>query len=121
MKTVLAVVGSGFLIAAAPPPDPGTREDVRCFVALAYLADTDDAKVKEAAMAGTLYFLGRLDGRTPGLDLESEVATVAETFADGDMKSLLQSCSVLIEQRGEYLVAAGKALEKRGKLTSKRP
>jgi hypothetical protein len=113
MKTGLTLIGASFLIAAGSPPDAQTREDIRCFMAMARLADTDDPKIKQVGTAGTLYFLGRLDGRTPGLDIGSEVAAGAAAVTEVEMRTLLKSCGELIEKRGAYLIAVGKALEQR--------
>jgi len=103
------------LIGAAPPHDAATKGDLRCFIALTVLADNDDPEIKQAASAGTLYFLGRLDGRTPALDIEAAVAAETTVMTDAAIRSLLKSCGDTLTRRGDYLIATGKALEKRGK------
>lgn len=115
MKAWPLFAASLLLAGAAPPPDARTREDIRCLLATAMLADSKDPQVKQAGAAGALYYLGRLDGRSPGLDIEAAVEAEADSLTEATQGSLLKKCGATLEQRGAYLVQAGKALEKRGK------
>ena len=115
MKARWIFAASILLIAAAPPSDSGRTEDVRCFIALSALSQTADGETKQAAAAGTLYFLGRLDGHSPGLDLEAAVTAEAPGMTEAVLGSLLKSCGEKIRSRGEYLLAVGGALQKKGK------
>jgi hypothetical protein len=112
MKPWLPLAASILLVGAAPPTDAVTKGNLRCFIALTVLADTDDPAVKQAAAAGTLYFLGRLDGRSPNLDIETAVAAEMRGMTEAEIRSLLKSCGDTIKGRGDYLIAIGKALEK---------
>jgi hypothetical protein len=102
------------LIAAAPPPmDAETRSDVRCFTALAIL--TADAK-EEDIMNLTIvsqYYLGRIDGRSPGLDLESALAAEAESMGENEIRQLVKSCAVRVQERGRQLQSFGEGMQER--------
>jgi hypothetical protein len=114
MKAWSIFAASSWLLAAAPPPlDAPTKEDVRCFIALGTLAQSDDPTIKTAATAGTLYFLGRLDGRSPGLDMEAAVAAETPEMTEADHAALLRSCGGKMEERGNYLIEVCKALKRR--------
>jgi hypothetical protein len=115
MKPWTLLIASTFLAGAAPPPDGQTREDIHCLLAASSLTESSDPKMRQAGGAGALYYLGRLDGRTPDLDIEATVAAEAEAFQKADKGPLLKKCGETIKRRGDYLVEAGKALEKRGK------
>jgi hypothetical protein len=92
-----------------------TKDDIHCLLAAASLAGSKDSKIKQAGGAGALYYLGRLDGRTPDLDIEAAVAAEAEAFARADQGQLLKKCGATLSQRGDHLIAVGKALEQRAK------
>lgn len=112
MKTWPVLVGAILLGGAAPPPASATKEDLKCFIALAMLANSEDPDTKQAGSMGTIYFLGRLDGRSPGLDIETAVGAEVATMTEADQASLLKSCGDTLTRRGDYLVATGKALQK---------
>lgn len=101
--------------ALAQPADAKseTRKDVRCFIVLSAVAG-GDAEAADAAMIGAQYFLGRLDGRVPGLDLEAAIAIEAPLLSESDFPGLLQSCGKTMEQRGRQVIEIGKRLEARG-------
>jgi hypothetical protein len=115
MKFVSVLLASTLLAGAVPPPDAQTKDDIRCLIAAASLAASDDPKIKQAGGAGALYYLGRLDGRSPGLDIEAAVAAEMDAVTGVPQGPLLKKCGATIEGRGAYLIAVGKALEKRVK------
>lgn len=115
MKSLPVLVASTLLAGAAPPPDAQTKEDVRCLIAAASLAASDDPKAKQAGTGGALYYLGRLDGRTPGLDIEAAVAAEVDVMAKSPAGPILMECGNRLKERGHYLESVGRALEKRGK------
>ncbi|HEX8527535.1 hypothetical protein [Allosphingosinicella sp.] len=115
MKPWPLLIASTLLAGAPPPPNAQTKEDVHCLLAAASLTESKDEKIKQVGAAGALYYLGRLDGRTPDLDIEAVVAAEADAVARAEQGPLLKKCGDTLQRRGDYLVSAGKALEKRGK------
>ena len=102
-----------FLAAAAPAPDAETRADIRCFIAVSSLMESEDEAMRQAGSMASQYYLGRIDGRVPDLDLESAVA--AELPIDqAALQALMQSCGAELEKRGQEVVAVGKRLTARG-------
>lgn len=114
MKRLLLLVASALLPGAAAPADTQTKADIRCFIAFSLLGEEKDPNLREASTLGTIYYLGRLDGRTPRLDLEASVAAEASGMKKSDYASLLTSCGRFVEQRGKQLEAVGAALTRRG-------
>src|SRR5689334_22708996 len=98
-----------FLLSAAPVQD-ATRSDVRCFIVVSSLADSNDDAAKTAGMMGTEYYLGRIDGRSPGLDLEAAVARELPISATHNA-NLLRSCGALMQKRGSEVEAVGRRLQ----------
>ena len=115
MKPWPLLVASVLLAGAAPPSDVQTKEDIHCLIAASSLTMSDDPEIKQAGGGGALYYLGRLDGRSPGLDIEKAVAAEADVLKRADPGPLFKKCGETIMRRGDYLIAVGKALEARGK------
>lgn len=102
--------------AAAAQPSPADLQDLRCVAAIAALsALVDKPDQKEKMMAGMLYYVGKIDGRSPGFDygvhLSALVAqpdyTEKQLFADA------QRCGDELKARGDQLQKIGGALSKK--------
>jgi len=115
-----AVFASLLLLAAAPQQAPSpaldaeTMNDVRCLVATTSIVKNKDPKLAQAGMIASQYFLGRIDGRTPKLDLEDALVRAAKSISQEQMKALFQRCGTLLHDRGEAVKAIGARLEARG-------
>ncbi len=88
-----------------------TSSDMRCLLAFATGANSSDPTVKSAAQMGVVYFLGRLDGRTPNLDLTSRAKEEIKTMTDADLKAQIQTCGASFSARGHALDVMGSALD----------
>ena len=100
----LTLALSSTALFAAPADD---EADMRCFLVSADMADSKDAETKNAGSVMMFYFLGRLDGRNPNVDLKQLLVREAERMSDADKEKLLVSCSGKVEQRGKQLEALG--------------
>lgn len=87
------------LSAAAPSPDADTTVDVRCVVAMGSAMDTKNEQAKQLAFATMLYFLGRIDGRTPELDMEARYESEAKRMNPKDSKAFVDSCLDKVQKR----------------------
>ena len=100
-------------LAGAAPLDEETRRDVRCFILVAQLSGSEDPALRDAGRIGSQYFLGRIDGRAPGLDLEAVMVAEADA-AIADRKALFPYCGDLMKKRGAEVEAIGNRLAARG-------
>ncbi|HMI39914.1 MAG TPA: hypothetical protein VK485_01630 [Sphingomicrobium sp.] len=105
-------------MAAAAPVDPETSKDLRCFLAMSATAQSEDKAASLAATIGGQYFLGRVDGRSPDLDLESAIVAEASSMTDASLKSLLQSCGQLMQERGRAVQGIGERMQKKERHSS---
>ena len=111
MRLIGLAVLAPFAVAAAPPVDGSTRDDVRCLVAVVSLTASEDTEVKLAGLLGSQYFLGRIDGRDPDLDIEAAIRQEQSHLDEAEISSLLRSCGQLMQDRGEALEAIGNRLD----------
>ncbi|MET1111826.1 MAG: hypothetical protein ABWX67_09915 [Allosphingosinicella sp.] len=114
MKPGWIFVAPALLIAAAPPPDAATKDDLRCFLIMGSLAGTaKEGPGMQTAVAGTLYFLGRLEDRAPALDIEAAGAAELLAMTEADFQKDKPRCLAVIEEKGKRLIAIGAAIDKR--------
>ena len=104
----IVLLMSAATAAAAPDDDV---DDIRCLIVAAELADNGDKEIAEAGTLMTTYFLGRLDGRSPGANLEQLITREAPALTDEDKQKLLVACSAQLELRGEQMEALGARLQ----------
>ena len=99
--------------------DAATIADVRCVVVLWKMQESPDPKVVAVATEGSLYYLGRLDGRHPKLDLEPLLIQQSAKMAVYDLRPELMRCGELMSRRGRKIANISIDMIKRGLLRPK--
>ena len=94
-----------------------TDNDLECVVIGVSMVASPDATVKNSGSLVMLYYLGRLDGRTPDLALEDRLATTLKTLGPNEMKLAAARCSEGLRARGQALTAIGKDMQQKGAAT----
>lgn len=61
---------------AAAKLRPASEADLRCLGLLASAASQSQGDSRTQAFAGVMYYLGRLDGAAPGIDLAKELRAI---------------------------------------------
>lgn len=90
--------------------------DLKCLTAVSIVAATLPEKQRPNIAAGAMYFMGRIDARAPGYDLDANMARLLQADdAQAMLHKELQRCGVLLQERGQYLQMVGKSLAERGK------
>jgi hypothetical protein len=96
--------------------DTDNTADVRCLmVMLVVLAKAPGATEQTAAITSAMYYLGRLDGRSPKLSLEDALAAEGAKMTPADFRSEAVRCGTTITERGKQIQGMGKDLIERGK------
>lgn len=117
----IGILGA-FLLAAGgaraedtAPGDGGDayRADMRCFVIATQMAASDQGTVKAAGMVAGFYWMGRLDGREPGANMEDRMMAELPKFDADSAKSEALRCGAELTQRGEAVTAMGKDIQRR--------
>lgn len=107
-------LAAGLLALAAPlaaaPLDNASHNDVRCVAVLALAANTAEGDQLTGLAFETFYYIGRLDGRVPTLDLEAALRQEAVRLTPADQKQLLDSCTAQYLKRAQDVQAIGKSM-----------
>jgi hypothetical protein len=85
---------------------PEATSDARCFLAAVALSQSDNT----AQVATAYYFLGRLDGREPGIDLEKLILEVSRSMPPSELGSEAQRCGHELISRGRLVSSIGRKL-----------
>lgn len=106
------------LVAAAPIAFTGADiTDAQCVAAFSLAVDgasrSDDAAAKQSLAMGAIYFVGKLKGRNPTLDLEAILRTVSAGVTKNSA-STLQRCVVEFRTVGQDMITIGRALSASG-------
>ena len=105
-----------FVIAAAAAtaqPSPADLQDLRCIAALAGLSTlAEKPDQKEKMVIGMLYFVGKIDERSPGFDYQGQLAALAAQpdYAEKNLFADAKRCGDELKARGDELQKLGNAL-----------
>ncbi|HSX55331.1 MAG TPA: hypothetical protein VLG14_08540 [Sphingomonas sp.] len=115
---LIPVLASVLLTAQAAQLDPSIEADVACVASFSYLTSTLP-KERQAEMAPLItYYVGRIDGKQPGVDLQAAILRQVAGKSGADLNSYVQSntkrCGAEMVQMGNRLQAVGKALTDSG-------
>ena len=113
--TSIALMMAQAAPAANAPAASGTlAHDVQCLAAagaLANIPEADQATKDGASLLGT-YYLGRIDGHGPQIDLAQTLTAETEKMKSMDIEALLKSCAALAQDRAAALDKIGAAAGK---------
>jgi hypothetical protein len=95
--------------ASATIYSPADIADARCMAVFAVMADGSEPTAKQAGVMGMIYFVGKLVGRNPTVDLEAILRSVAPDAAK-DAATYLPTCGAELQTVGHKMTVAGEAL-----------
>ena len=100
--------------APAAPTPPAVKQDLQCFVLYTVAAGTEkDEKRQASAVAGTWYYIGRIDAAAPGLDLGQAMrAEIADLQHNPKTEAIGAACDARFAKRGSDMTNLGKAFHK---------
>jgi hypothetical protein len=93
---------------------PPSENDVRCIVAIIKSSSIIDAKAPGSSQVALLYFLGKVDGRDPNLDLEAAIRSEIPKMTTEDIGLEDIRCGKELTERGQSLVTIGEDLKRDG-------
>lgn len=115
MLLTMALLATGFAVPAAAQVPAPVVDDLRCITVLsAAMAATPEAQRPQLA-AAVLYFIGRVDGAAPNLDLTAEIKRIVPTLTASTLGDEAKRCAAILTEKGAKLQEVGRALQEEGK------
>lgn len=111
MKRIWAGAIGGALLLATPAQaqdvTPTERADVQCFAVSAHLLGQagPESEIAGGLTAMMMYYLGRLEGRTPQKNWLAVIGDYAETATEDDLMLHAQRCGEEMQAKGEAMSA----------------
>lgn len=92
--------------------DADTVADIRCVAVGIRSAALPDSHQKSAGLLMALYFIGRLDGRDPALDLEARLREQLAKMTAADFTTEAARCGNTLSTKGAQITRLGQDLLK---------
>lgn len=110
--TAAALTASLFMAGGARAQDAETLGDLRCIAVISIAAgqQTDPAAVMSAGM-GILYFMGRIEGRVPGFNVENGLRVEVGKLTSAGVTTELVRCGGALTSKGKELQAIGRSMQ----------
>jgi len=102
------ILTAGLLAAVASPAfaqSAAVKQDVRCVIVMNLMAREE--KLKSFAGMGLVYYVGRLDGRGLGAQLQTLLQTEAKGLTQPQAQSEAKRCASEFQARGEQMRTMG--------------
>lgn len=106
------VLFGGFGLVSANAASPESVDDARCFIAAVSLLQSPNNVTRAGAATSALYYLGRLDGREPSIDLEKLILAESKRMSPEDLRSELRRCGQALSIRAKVVSTIGQKLSK---------
>ena len=87
-----------------------TLDDIQCLVSTFSAAGSTDPEIRTSGISAFMYFLGRLDERSPDYDLKAAIAKQVLAMRPGDISEARERCSAVMTSRGKMLMMIGRDL-----------
>lgn len=107
------------VVTAAPaaPVSAQNLSDAKCIAIIAVtMGNATDETEKSGLTGGLIYYIGRIDARTPGFDYTGEVIRLFndKNFTENEIKVDAQRCGAEMTAKGKEVQAFGEALRQAG-------
>jgi len=105
----LSVPSSGTVRTRPIALSPSAANDLECFtLGLVAAGGANQAAKRDSAVAGLWYFLGRLDGEAPGIDLRKEAdRALARMSGNPHTNEIGAACDAQFRNRSADLIRLG--------------
>jgi hypothetical protein len=113
VASVLAAPGLVLLPAEVQAQDAATIADVRCVIVGISFAGMPDPSRQAAGTMLSLYYIGRLNGRAPKLNIEDLLIKEISTMTSSDYDSEAKRCGARLTEKGQEITRIGKNISER--------
>ena len=84
--------------------------DVQCMVVAFKLMSSGKPDLRSAGLLSAVYYIGRLDARSPNADIETLVVRQAATMTDAEFSAEAKRCGSALSQKGQEITRIGQAI-----------
>ena len=105
---LVAIISGALLATGATAQNDEATDDLRCLVVGLNLNQSPIETLRGASVLMTIYYMGRLEGRDPNLDLKGRIADEGRKMSAGDMQSETRRCAAELKAKGEAIAEMGK-------------
>jgi hypothetical protein len=99
-------------VAQADPANTQTIADAQCMVVGARLSASSDPQQRMPGQMILMYYLGRIDGRSPNADLKTLIKTETQKMTTSELQNAASRCGKEFSARGDEIVRIGKSMSK---------
>lgn len=111
---LFACLGFGCsLLAVAQAPDDPAVSDARCVVVAMHMATLNAPQQQRTGVMLAIYYLGRLDGRSPQEDTERLIEKEAGKMTPAELRSDAVLCEKVLSAKGQEMTRIGANLSGR--------
>lgn len=107
------------LPAYAQAPQGDTIADVRCVIVGMKLGGSGNSTQQTAGMMTALYYIGRIDGREPALDMEVLLTKEFVKMTAADLSREASRCGSHLTEKGKEITKIGEHMTELGKMLDK--
>jgi hypothetical protein len=110
-KTILGVAFAAMAMGTAPAHADANSEDVRCLIIFMQMSNASAQAAQTGGLIGSFYYMGKLDGRSLGMDLEKLILTEVSQMSEVSFQADAKRCGDDMTKRGQAAADLGKALQ----------
>ena len=110
----MAAVALSLCLWTPPALADDTESDVRCLLVSMSLIQAQSSTLQTAGMMSVMYWLGRLDGRTPELNLETRLTAEIKAMTREEFGATALSCGTKLQARGKFMTDMGQDMKQKG-------
>lgn len=92
--------------------DADSMADIRCVAVGMHFAEAPDSHQKSTGTLLVLYYMGRLDGRAPSLDINKLLGEQIDRMTASDYGAEATRCSQNLAQKGAQIKQLGEQMQK---------
>jgi hypothetical protein len=101
--------------ASADEQNVENTADVRCVIVGIRLVQSGNSQQQLAGQLAAMYYVGRLDGRTPRWDAEAAISSEVGRMTPADYAADARRCGTELIVKGQQMAEWGKKLVEQGK------
>ena len=113
MKKIILGVALAAMMGGTARADAVT-DDVHCLLIFMQMSNVQAQAAQTGGLIGSFYYMGKLDGRAAGLDLESLIMAEIPKMTEAGFQADAKRCGEEMTRRGNAASDMGKDLQIRG-------